>query len=200
MGTPQPSSARFRSATEFPKTIASLERAEAEQLYLEMRDCLIFTNRSRSQLLRRNEEHKQTALQLKADVAKLQQMIQELGLEKQQIVASNQQVVTELTRQMQMMAGHLDQLTEAFDGVADLNLDQSPMSLLAQPKRFTRFIKLIKAIVLFWRDDDLSSDTALPTASPSPLPPTPADVEADRKEHPQIYQDPASVNRSLLDR
>ncbi|MBF1999198.1 MAG: hypothetical protein IGS38_00565 [Synechococcales cyanobacterium M58_A2018_015] len=198
--TPQSSSARFRSATEFPKTIASLERAEAEQLYREMRDCLIFTNRSRAQLLRRNEEHKQSALQLKADVAKMQQLIQELGLEKQQIIASNQQVVAELTHQMQTMARHLDQLAEAFDGIADCNPDQSPMNWLAQPGRFMRFIKAIKAIVLFWRDDDLNPGATLPPAPLSPLPPTPADVEADRKEHPQMYQDPASINRSLLDR
>jgi hypothetical protein len=45
---------RFRSATEFPRTLQGLESAEAEKLYLEMRDCLIFTNRSRSQLMRHN--------------------------------------------------------------------------------------------------------------------------------------------------
>jgi hypothetical protein len=57
----QPSD-RFRSATEFPKTIKPLDPSEAEQLYVEMRDCLIFTNRSRAQLLRRNEEHKRNTL------------------------------------------------------------------------------------------------------------------------------------------
>jgi len=63
--------ARLRSATEFPKTIEKLSRSEANSLYEEMRACLIFTNRSRAQLLRRNEEHKQSALKLKTDVGRL---------------------------------------------------------------------------------------------------------------------------------
>ena len=50
MATSDQVSARFRSATEFPKTIEGLEGVAADSLYVEMRDCLIFTNRSRAQL------------------------------------------------------------------------------------------------------------------------------------------------------
>jgi hypothetical protein len=195
MATPQPPSARFRSATEFPKTIERLNPPEAEQLYIEMRDCLIFTNRSRAQLVRRNEEHKQSTLQLKSDVEQLQHLIQRLNLEKQQSVANNQQTVSELTDQITSMASHLDQLTEAFDAIADI---ENPTGFIAQPSRFFRFIRALKAIVLFWREgqDDQSSSSALPGSGPLP---SGYGTDADRRSNPQMYQDQASINRSLLD-
>ena len=93
MSTSNQPSARFRSATEFPKTVKRLERSEADAMYEEMRDCLIFTNRSRGQLLRRNEEQKQSALKLKTDVQRLQSLINQLKLEKQQQAEGQQQII-----------------------------------------------------------------------------------------------------------
>ncbi|MCU0570353.1 MAG: hypothetical protein MUF49_27750 [Oculatellaceae cyanobacterium Prado106] len=194
------SSARFRSATEFPKSIAQLETDEAHRLYEEMRACLIFTNKSRAQLVRRNEEHKQTSLQLKTDVARLQTMIQKLGQEKQQLAASSQLVVAELEHEIQGMARHLDDLAELYDTVADVdNPQESQWSVLALPSRFFRFLRAIRAIVFSWREERDGWVDELPAApDPTPtLPPQP--TEADRRENPQMYQDQASVGRSLLD-
>ncbi|MBF2048768.1 MAG: hypothetical protein EDM05_038455 [Leptolyngbya sp. IPPAS B-1204] len=198
MATPQQSSARFRPATDFPKTIAQLPPVEAEQLYTEMRDCLIFTNRSRAQLVRRNEEHKQKTLQLRANVAQMQQLINQLELDKQQLAVKNQQVVAELSQQVQIMSGHFDQLTAAYDAIADID---NPVGFMAQPNRFFRFIQALKAIILFWRDEK----EPLLGEPPSQVLPdhtnrtNPYGTDADRRENPQMYQDPASINRSLLD-
>ncbi|MCU0524879.1 MAG: hypothetical protein MUF72_08655 [Elainella sp. Prado103] len=193
--TSSSSSARFRSAAEFPKTIDQLSRSEAEHLYAEMRDCLIFTNRSRAQLIRRNEEHKQATLQVRTEVAQLQQLIQQLDLEKQQLTTHNQQVVSELTQQIVTMSGQLDQLVEAFDGIADV---ESPTGFMAQPSRFFKFIKALKAIVLFWKDESGTDNLPLPpqrAARPLNL----QERDADRRENPRMHQDQASINRSLLD-
>ena len=201
MATPNRPSDRFRSATEFPKSIESVEQAEANTLYMEMRDCLIFTNRSRSQLLRRNEEHKQTALQLKSDIHRMQGLISQLTLEKTQITESNRQIVTELQQEMSTMASHLDELSDAFGVVADFeDPQQSGMGLLAAPGRFFRFLRAVKAIVLWWRKDDPETN-ALPSETHPPKAPFPDDPSfEDRRENPQMYSDPASQNRSLLDR
>lgn len=192
----QTNSARFRSATEFPKTVEHLSQPEATQLYSEMRDCLIFTNRSRSQLIRHNEKYKQSTLQVRAEVEQLQQLIQQLNLEKQQLATNNQQIVAQLTDQIQSMEGHLDQLVEAFDGISDI---ENPTGFLAQPSRFFRFIQAIKAIVLFWREEDdrLTSKPAIPGSAAQPS--QRDGSEADRRENHRMYQDPASQGRSLLD-
>lgn len=84
---------RFRSATEFPRKLQGVESAEAEKLYLEMRDCLIFTNCSRSQLMRHNNGYRGKVTQLKTDVAKLQSSINALSLEKRDLVQSKQDAI-----------------------------------------------------------------------------------------------------------
>jgi hypothetical protein len=192
MATPQQPSARFRSATEFPKTIATLNPSEAEQLYTEMRDCLVFTNRSRAQLIRRNEEHKQNALQLRSDVERLQYLIRQLELDKQQLAAKNQQVISELTQQVDVMAGHFDKLTEAYDAISDI---ENPTGFIAQPGRFFRFIRALKAIILFWREEHDQ-----PSLPESPKQMNQYGTDADRRENPQMYQDQAAINRYLLDK
>lgn len=195
MAAQQSPSDRFRSATDFPKTIAALNPTEAEQIYVEMRDCLIFTNRSRSQLIRRNEEHKQTALALRSDLARLQSAINQLNQEKQQLAKSQQSVITELNRELQVMTNRMDQLSQAFSDVEDVN---SAMGVMAIPGRFSRFWQALKALILWWREeygDDLPEDSGtLPGASPK----TPTDD--DRRDNPQMYTDPASIQRSELNR
>ncbi len=113
------------------------------------------------------------------------------------MAASNQQVVSELTQQITAMAGHLDQLTEAFDGIADIT---SPAGFIAQPNRFFRFIQALKAIVLFWREDqdDQFNPPSLPRSKPSL--PEQYGTDTDRRDNPQMYQDSASQGRSLLDK
>lgn len=206
MATSKEPAARFRSATEFPRTIENLDQTKANDLYTEMRECLIFTNRSRSQLVRRNEQHKQTALSLKSDIERLQGLINQLSVEKEQITANNRQIISELQQEMGTMVGHLDQLSDVFDIVADVdNPQQAEWSILAFPGRFTRFLRAIKAIVLWWREEqnpeDNSPDRANQTISVShtPLPNDPT-LEQDRRDNPQMYSDPASEGRSLLDR
>jgi hypothetical protein len=196
------SSARFRSATEFPKTIESLSHSEADKMYKEMRDCLIFTNRSRSQLLRRNEEHKQSTLRLKADVERLQVMISQLKLEKEQLASSNRQIVTELEREVASMAGHLDQLSTAFDSVSDVdNSEKVYWSYLSVPSRFFKFLQAIKAIVLWWREEkgEETEPLKVTNVSQSYLPGN-VDADEEYKEKPQMHTDPASLGRSLLDK
>ncbi|YAF97386.1 MAG: hypothetical protein AB3A66_06920 [Nodularia sp. CChRGM 3473] len=193
------SSDRFRSATEFPKTIANLKAAEADKLYQEMRDCLIFTNRSRSQLVRRNEEHK---LRLKTDVERLQTMLSQLKLEKEQLASSNRQIVTDLEREISSMAGYLDTLSTAFDSVADVdNPEKAYWGYVSVPGRFFKFLQAIKAIVLWWREDKSIETKTLKatTVSSISLPDEVTDDE-DRTENPQMHTDQASIGRSLLDK
>lgn len=165
--TEQPSS-RFRSAQEFPKAIDHLPMQDANQVYQEMRDCLVFTNRSRAQLIRRNTEHKQNSLRLKADVERLSGFIQQLALEKEQLTISNQQVVAELEREMSVISKHLDQLSEVFDQVADVDsLEKTKWSYISFPSRFFNFIRAVRAIVMAWRDDDTTQPSLSSSKSSS---------------------------------
>jgi len=200
MATSNQPAARFRSATEFPKTVEHLPPPEAAQLYTEMRECLVHTNRSRAQLIRRNDEHKQKAVILKEDIGRLQTAIQQLNLEKIAVSAEKQQAMAALEQELTTMTSHLDQLSSAFDGVAELeDMSQSPMGLFAAPNRFIRFLQAVKAIVLWWR-----SEQAEPPLPPAPEAKLPADAAATDAEHrrnnPHEYSDQASIGRSLLDK
>lgn len=198
---PEPSTDRFRSATEFPKTVQNLDPEQADALYREMRDCLIFTNRSRAQLIRRNEEHKAKTSLLKEDVHRLQSMIHQLAGEKQQLAQNSEATIQALESEMQTMMSHLDELSVAFEGVSDAEASRSPLSLVASPGRFFRFLNAVKAIVMWWRDERPESSPPLPIATQATsLPAETVDVEQDRRDRPQMHQDPASINRSLLDR
>lgn len=200
MAKPDSPSDRFRSATEFPKTIQTLERSEAETLYEEMRDCLIFTNRSRAQLVRRNQEYKERTGLLKEDVQRLQAMIQRLAVEKQQTLQEKEEMIRALETEMTTMASHLDELAIAFDGVADVETaEQTQWSFVALPGRFFRFVRAVRAVVTWWRSDrpdDLPPAPSRPALGPS----EPEDGDEDRQDNPQMYTDQASINRSLLDR
>ncbi|MBD2536890.1 hypothetical protein H6G97_49820 [Nostoc flagelliforme FACHB-838] len=154
MATSDKSNARLRSATDFPKTIESFDPSEANKFYEEMRDCLIFSNRSRSQLIRRNEEHKQTILKVKTDFDHLQGMISQLKKDKESLAEGNQKVITALELQIETMSGHLDKLSSAFDSVSDIgNASQAQWGYLSFPDRFFNLVKAIKIIVLWWREE-----------------------------------------------
>jgi hypothetical protein len=184
------SSARFRSATEFPKTIDSLDKSEADKLYQEMRDCLIFTNRSRSQLLRRNEEYKQS-------VSRLKVLIDQLKLEKQQDTESYRNTVAGMEEEIGLMGQYLDQLSSAFDSVSDIDSpDQAHWGYLSFPNKFLRFLKAIKTIVLWWREEHQEET---PTLKSGNLPPSPL-TDEEREEKPQMSTDQASIGKSLLDK
>ncbi len=184
--------ARFRPATDFPKTIQSLEREQVEQLYSEMRDCLIFTNRSRAQLTRRNEEYKQSLAVLRDDAARMQGLIQQLSAEKSEILRDRQAVIFELQRELRAMTTHLEGISSAFDEVKDIN---DPMEVMSIPGKFRKFWKALKALILWWRDN-YGGEPALPPTPPRPLPPS---LEDDHRENPQMYTDPASIQRSERD-
>jgi len=202
LGMPESSSARFRSATEFPKTVQDLDLTKADALYQEMRDCLIFTNRSRAQLIRRNEEYKTKASLLKEDIQRLQTMIHQLAADKQRIAQEKQGIIQDLEAEMQTMASHLDELSFAFDGMADIDdAAQNQWSFVSMPNRFFRFLQAVKAIVMWWRSDRPTDNPPLPTpVQPSLSAGEEIDLDDDRRDRPQMYSDPASINRSLLDR
>ena len=201
MADSKSSTARFRSATDFPKTIRAVQRDQADAIYEEMRDCLVFTNRSRAQLVRRNEEHKAKAGLLKNDIQRLRGIIQELAAEKQKIARSNQDIIQALEAEMTTMAYHLDELTVAFDGLEGLETSQQTRwSLVASPYRFFRFITAVKNIVLWWRSERPEDSPPLEPTAQSSLSGVVEDADQDRKDRPQMHTDPASINRSLLDR
>ncbi|NEQ22957.1 MAG: hypothetical protein F6K28_28150 [Microcoleus sp. SIO2G3] len=208
MTTPNQPTDRFRPATDFPKTIEGLPPAESMQLYTEMRDCLIFTNRSRGQLIRRNEEYKQKAIVLKEDLSRLQSSIQQLNIEKIQLSADNQQIISALTQEISTLEKHFDQLASAFEGIEDFESNpQSAMNLVASPGRFFRFLRFVKAIVMWWRSDRPDDFTSPPLPRPpaSPLPPSQSAQlstgnESDARDKPQMGSDQASIGRSLLDK
>jgi len=179
------SSARFRSATEFPKTIDGLNNNEVDILYREMRDCLVFTNRSRSQLLRRNKEHKE----------RMQVLINQLKQEKTEIAEVYRQTVVEMENEIGSMSRYLDQLSTAFDSVSDIeNPEQAHWNYLSFPSRFFKLVQAIKSIVLWWREEKTQETVKLPSAvSSSPL--TPEQLQ----QKPQMSQDPRSIGKSLLD-
>ncbi|RMF68885.1 MAG: hypothetical protein D6742_03920 [Cyanobacteria bacterium J069] len=182
--------------------MSQLHRPEVDQLYLEMRECLIFTNRSRGQLIRRNEEHKQTSLQLKADVVRLQGLMQSLAQEKQQLAASSQQLIQEMEQEMMAMGSRLDKLSSAFDAVADVETaERMQWGFLSLPQRFLNFLNAVRSIVSWWREEQ-----GIEATPPQPVLPaaarklTPEEEAIARRENPQMYTDTASVQRANLDR
>ncbi|AZB73350.1 hypothetical protein [Synechococcus elongatus] len=182
------SSARFRPASDFPRSIAGMEQVKAEAIYAELRDCLVFSNRSRGQLNRRNQEYKNKAMQLQSDVQRLRSLIQKLEVDKIQLEASKQQVITELQAEFATVSQHLDELSSAFDEIQDFEeMLKTPLGLMANPSRFIQFLRKIASIVRFWRQ-------------PDPAQPTLADTEQDRRDRPQMYEGPAENGRALLDR
>ncbi len=196
------SSARFRSATEFPKATNILNRSDLDAVYGEMRECLIFTNRSRAQLMRWNDQHKQDKLQLKETVHRLQGMIHTLTAEKQSLTQDHQQIVSELELEVSSMAIHLDRLSDAFEPFAAMeDSEQSRWSFVALPGRFFKFLNAVKSIVMWWRDEqDVQDETQISGESTPSLFGSAEPIDDDPRDRPQMYSDPASVNRSLLDR
>ncbi len=151
-------------------------------------------------MLRRNQEHKTKAGVLKTDIQRLQGIITQLATEKQQISAANQAIIQDLTVEIAKMATHLDELSLAFDGVSDIETAaQSQWNFVSLPNRFFRFLRAVKTVVLWWRSEHPPTLTELPAASPPHIPPSER-TDLERRQNPQMYTDPASVNRSLLDR
>jgi hypothetical protein len=193
---------RFRPATDFPKDVSRLQRDELERTYLEMRECLVFTNRSRGQLLRRNEEHKQTSLQLRADVVKLQVSIQKLAQEKQQLAASSQALLQGMEQELMAMGDRLETLSSAFDAVADVETaERMQWSFLTLPQRFLNFLNAVRSIVNWWREEQgIEATPSQPALPPAKRKLTPEEEAIDRRENPHLYTDTASVQRANLDR
>lgn len=187
---------RFRSATEFPKTIQGLAHQQADTLYAEMRDCLIFTNRSRAQLIRRNTEHKDTTLQLRERIRHFQSLIDQLQTQKQTQLQQKEVLIAQLASEMAEMGTQLDVLSDAFDAVGDPEaMVQTHWGYVAFPGRFLQLVKAVKAVILWWKQRDEDADRL----SGEQQPVLPGDSEADRRDRPQLYTDQASINRSLLD-
>ena len=68
---------------------------------------------------------------------------------------------------------------------------------MSLPRRFFEFVKAVRAVVLWWRDERGEEEALKPTSTEQL---SPAKIEEDRRERPQMYDDQASIGRSLLDR
>ena len=196
--TASSNTARFRSATDFPKSIQELEPASAASLYEEMRDCLIFTNRSRAQLVRRNAEHKETALALRDRITHFQDLIDRLKNQKQAQLLEKEALINQLAEEMSEMSYQLDTLSDAFSEVGDIEADvQTHWGQLVFPARFLRLLRAVRSVMLWWnRQDERSlpeNDDAVEVVHASAS-------EAEKREQPQMHTDQASTGRSLLDR
>ncbi|MEL6551946.1 MAG: hypothetical protein AAFQ63_00595 [Cyanobacteria bacterium J06621_11] len=189
--------ARFRSATDFPKTIQTFEQPKSAALYEEMRDCLIFTNRSRAQLIRRNQEHKNTTLDLRSRIDSLQTLINQLKSQKQSQIQEREALITQLAGEMTEMSGQLNTLSEAFDAVGDIESEgQTHWGRLVFPSRIMKLIQAVTSVMKWWKtqDNSIVEDTDHPAEITGIV------DEQDRLNHPERYTDQASINRSLLDR
>ena len=196
--TASSNAARFRSATDFPKSIQDLEDADASSLYEEMRECLVFTNRSRAQLIRRNSEHKEKALQLGDRITHLQGLIDRLKNQKQAQLLEKEALIEELATEMSEMSSQLGVLSEAFDEVGDIEADvQTHWGQLVFPTRFMRLLRAVKAVMLWWQQRD---GEALPEDSNIVEIVHETATEKEKRDQPQMHSDQASTGRSLLDR
>ena len=192
----------FRSATEFPKTIQDLETAEADRVYREIRNYLISTNRSQGQLRRYNQNYRKDIQAYKAEIGelrdvrdRLQLAINNLATEKQDILVQKGQAITLLQSEVENLTSHLDNLADAFDGVIDFNDSTAQWGSQSFVGRVRRFLNAVRHIVLWWRKER----TLPPSASPQPQLPPNTVADDDRRDNPQMYTDPASVNRALSD-
>ena len=190
--------ARFRSATDFPKKIQSLEQEQATALYEEMRDCLIFTNRSRAQLARRNAEHKETTIELRDRITHFQGLINQLKNQKQTQLLEKEALINRLATEMTEMSTQLGTLSEAFNEVGDIEAEtQTHWGQLVFPSRFMKLLRAVKSVMLWWNQQDGRSlpgdDSAIEIIHQTA-------TEAEKRDQPQMHSDQASIGRSLLDR
>ncbi len=193
-----PDTARFRSVTDFPKNIQTVEPEQANALYEEMRDCLIFTNRSRAQLVRRNTEHKGKTLALRSNIDTLQGLINQLQTQKQAQVQEREAIIAQLAGEMTEMSTQLDTLSEVFDSVGDVASEgETHWGRLMFPTRIVKLLQAVKAVMQWWKTQDDSQIEE--TGRPVQLIDGAAD-EQDKRDYPERYTDQASINRSLLDR
>lgn len=193
-----PDTARFRSATDFPKDIRETEREQANALYTEMRDCLIFTNRSRAQLVRRNAEHKDKTLTLRTKIDGLQGLINQLQAQKQTQVQEREAIIAQLAGEMTEMSTQLDTLSDAFDSVGDVASEgEAHWGHLMFPNRIMRLLQAVKSIMQWWKKQDDRQVEG--TGHPVELINGEAS-EQDKRDHPERYTDQACINRDLLDR
>ena len=196
--TASPDTARFRSATDFPKSIQALEPAQVGTVYEEMRDCLIFTNRSRAQLVRRNSEHKETTLQLRDRLTHFQSLIDQLKNQKQAQLLEKEFLINQLAEEMTEMSAQLGVLSDAFNEVGDVDTDvQTHWGQLIVPTRFIKLLRAVKSVMLWWNQRDGQS---LPENSDAIEIVHESATETAKREQPQMYSDQASTDRSLLDR
>lgn len=201
MASSASSTARFRSATDFPQGIQELERSQGEALYQEMRDCLVFTNRSRAQLIRRNSEHKDKTLALREKISHFQSLIDQLQNQKQEQLQQKESIIDQLAAEMAELHSQMGLLSEAFEAVGDPESEmQRHWGQISFPQRFMRLIKAVKTLMQWWHRQDDSPDS-LEGGSPVVVIDSEDDDDGqDRRDRPQLYSDQASINRSLLDR
>jgi len=171
---------------------------QASSMYEEMRDCLIFTNRSRAQLLRRNSEHKETTLQLRDRLTHFQSLIDQLKNQKQAQLLEKEALINQLAEEMTEMSTQLGTLSDAFSEVGDVEAEaQTHWGQLVFPARIVRLLRAVRSVMLWWNQRDGQS---LPEDSDVVEIVHANATEADKQDQPQMHSDQASTGRYLLDR
>lgn len=194
--------ARFRSATDFPLKIESLDKEQTALLYAEMRECLIFTNKSRGQLIRRNTEHKDKVVNLRANIIHLQGLINQLQTQKQSQLKDREALIAQLSSEVTDMNTQLNTLSEAFESVGDLEADaETHWGRLMFPQRILKLLQAVRSLMQWWHRQDDSRPLTDNQTTPS-LEGAEVNLidEQHRRDYPHLYTDQASVNRDLLDR
>jgi hypothetical protein len=194
MASGTPHAQRFRPATDFPQQVRTLKRQQADNLYEEMRACLIFTNKSRGQLIRRNTEYKDKTLQLRDSVSSLQCLINQLQTQKQAQLAEREDIIAQLAGEMKVMDAQLNTLSEAFDAVGDVEAEaQNQWGRILFPSRIMNLLRAVKALMQWYKRDDNPELPGEPTENNLV-------DEQHRRDYPHQYTDQASINRDSLNR
>jgi len=187
MSNSEPASDRFRSATEFPKSITHLDLVAANEVYLELRASLVHSNRSRAQLSRWNQDYRQSNSQLRQQVERMQSLVGELEQGKRALAQEQQQVVTALTSEIKSLSTQLDRLSDAFGSVEDLtDPSTGQWNFFAFPSRLFQFLGAVKSIVLFWREEN-ELPPATNNTSPQITSPNNQTDSTERLDQPHLH-------------
>lgn len=192
----------FRSATEFPASIQELGIKEADQIYCEIRQYLVSTNRSQGQLRRYNESYRQDISKYRDNISDLQKTrdnlqlaINQLTTEKKELLNEKSEAIELLEQEVTNLSSHLDTLSEAFEGIIDFDDPNVQWASTGFMTRVLNFLKSVRRIVQWWNTDD-----QLPsTEKHESLPPSQENIAIEKRENPRMYTDPASINRALRD-
>ncbi len=184
---------------QLPPPFRQVAMEQIEPLYQQMRDAIIAQRYRKIQL--ENQELRAQLAQWQEEKGQLQELLSRSALEKVQSTDQERQTILELQEESAIMGSRLDELVEAFEQVDNGSGGQWNFMAMAAPYKLIRFREALKGIVDWWQSDDDELPPSSQSTSLPPTPPTsPRQIEQDRRDRPQLHDDPASMGRSLLDR